>query len=1573
MKKTTSYSINIFISAIVWTLNAMPLIYADMSPVGEEHFYKGNYAASGDYILNGGLIKDLPDPIKVPVHYDAPGFDASKLSPPPAPGIHPRILIGPDDIEHFKKLHAAGMKAPRIFRMQMEQMRRDAETWKVPMKFKYRTSPWGEDSNIAGWGLYALITENEALGKKAAKATVDHALYLEGRVDILNTDPIAAPIKDVAYDFIRKEVVFGQIDYHDAYYQGGQERVAELYKKHGATLKGYDFSGAHLSLAFEYDYAFPFMTKEQRSTVRRVISKCTYGKYTTGMQIPGHMYINNHMSGAANQIYLALAIEGEDGYDPRVAKLAEWSLKNKLSYDLSSDGITYENTKGFIPMLPVLAIAKRQGADHPENLLKHSHLLSRANSNVQRARKVYHRYFGETRRRPDGKHLDKIISGFDEKRYWRASGGSGSGGHLEFWSVMKHFYPNDKMVDFVWNAKLPESLEYYEGKPKENWSRNLHHNWFGLKAINLLTATKMTNYNKLNQLDFFKDADKFWFDDERGMMCARNDWSGDSMIVHKENRTDQYYMGHESPQHGDFQVWADGIPWVTNAGAYLDTNFRTMVTVDGLAGVYAPISGDWMTASSTKHTATSVSEMTSAYQWRKSVNSLRYLDHPGLEQAPYQMKRFANGAYQLNRYSEFAYLPKIREHYEGFAHLDYGPWHGETRGPEYYIKWNDPMDHVFRTLHFARGEKPYLLVMDDLRKVDDKNHQFDWRMVLTGDAVVYDITTAAGKRHLNRGTEGVIGTDMLFCMDGDNNKRASESRAWGAKYVTLKPKPKKGDPMLLVRVLWRNTNNPYPAPNAQRSFAFNMISIPAFGKSPEYRVMVFPHRFGDPMPITEWSDDRSRLTIKVGKNIDIYDFDQTDRERTVFSMVRNGEKVMDSNAKPPKPELIENRRFTTDLNRLNWKPDRLVHGIERVRFAPQKPGTEIRYTLDGSTPNLNSPVYSKTISIDRSCTLKARTYRQDWRFGKNGWSDTVEFQYTLTKPQESVKTNNFESGLQLKAYEVKTTEFDKKGFMQGRKKSLPDLSKQNTLHEGLVNGLVIPELKGKYPGKYMMKGFYHFEGYIRVHESGVHSFELNSCGPIDFKIGEEQIILVDEQYGLSYKARYGEASLDKGWHKFSLTLCDPMFWKGNLEGAYAISLKALAPSSNQYVAVSNSNFGQLSGKNELSHDTNIIYMKKSVKSIAVTSGLLEERFDRLDFLLKNAPSSRNTHSEASFIPASGLSIQYFDAPGMSPYQVQFSDIMQQNPSPRKMVQYKGYIRIAREGSYRFTLKEGRNSSARLYIADQLTAQRQVDSEKVSETIHLEAGLHTFCLQLAMGQPVVYMQHEDEENAQILHPGALCRAKNEALPKVEGKQEANIPGLIGIITGEKISGETTPVENSDGAVALVTGAKVIDDGIKGKALSFDSEIAGITMKNLKQREDEFTISTWVRFKTKLEDIYLWGQAYGSLNLRVRGNRFMMDWSRGIGQVDWRSHKKEVAAGKWFHVAATYGKENTLYFNGQLVLKAQSLHFDGRKGNGYFEAHKAIQCNKKPMDIDEYHMYDRALTVEEIKAIYESEKP
>jgi len=173
----------------------------------ESDFYKGNYGPDADYILSGGLIKDLPPPIPVPVNYKGEGFAADRLSKVPPPGVHPRVIMSPSDIQRMKKLVAMGDKAPRFFRIHLEALRRDKE-WKIPQNYHYINNPFGQDGKIAGWALLALLTDDQELGRKAAKAAVDHALFLEPRVDILNTLEAARPLKQVSYDFVRTGLRF---------------------------------------------------------------------------------------------------------------------------------------------------------------------------------------------------------------------------------------------------------------------------------------------------------------------------------------------------------------------------------------------------------------------------------------------------------------------------------------------------------------------------------------------------------------------------------------------------------------------------------------------------------------------------------------------------------------------------------------------------------------------------------------------------------------------------------------------------------------------------------------------------------------------------------------------------------------------------------------------------------------------------------------------------------------------------------------------------------------------------------------------------------------------------------------------------------------------------------------------------------------------------------------------------------------------------------------------------------------------------------------------------------------------
>lgn len=1665
----------------------------------EKVFYKGNYGPDADYILSGGLIKDLPPPIKVPVDYKGKGFVAERLSKVPPPGVHPRVIMSPSDIENMKKMVKMGDKAPRFFRIQLEQLKRNKD-WKVPQNFAYWHNPFGEDGKIAGWALLALLTDDKELGEKAAKATVDLANFLEPRVDILNSIKEAEPIKAVSYDFVRTGLRFGPFTYIEAYHAGGKKRVEELMKKYGVELAHTgDHTGAYYVLGWAYDYAYNFMTPEQRDIVRRVISKCTYGKYDTGMAIPGQMYINNHMSSGANWIPLALAIEGEKGYDERILPIAIWSLKNKLTYDLSSDGITYENTKGFIPVLAVLACARRQGADDPENLLKHSHLLSRANSNVEHARKLYNRYIGRHRYREGTPQLDKVKTGLDEPRFWRASGGSGSGGHLEFWYVLKHFYPNDPMIDFVYNAKNSDfNAEIYEGKSSEKYGSRLHYSWFNLPALFMMTAAPDTDYNKKDSLDQFKNLPEFWFDSERGMVAMRNGWDKDSMLVHMENRIDQYYAGHETPQQGDFQIWADGIPWSPNLGAYRDSSFRSMVTVDGLAGVYSPVSGDWMTAHNTPEAATSVGEMTTSYQWRK-LSKLMHLDHPALEQSPLKMGHFSQAAYDQDRFTELPYLPKIKEHYDGFAHLDYGPWHGETRGVERYGKWNDPMRYVFRTINFARGNPsagsgqgaPYLLVMDDLDK-DGKKHQYDWRMPVIGDSYVYSINPATQNRHLEHNTDGAIGTDIILALADDKAKRDRAS-VWGTVYPIMKPQPKKGDPMLLVRVLWRNTNYPYPVPNVQKYWEYNMISVPAYTDNPEYKIMVFPHRFGDKLPVTTWSDDMGQLTVKAGGNVDVYQFDKTDRNRTVFTMSRNGKKINDSRATPPMPLLVEKGNWTVDQNRPEWRQSRIIVGSADVQFQSPAPGARIHYTIDGSEPGKDSPVYTKPITIDKSCVLKARTYQDDWRCGNDKWSQTASFEFEKQTPVAGINVADTVPGLMTRGYEIKTTMFDKKGFFQGSKNSLPDISKYQPLVSSVSNGFDIPFMEGQEPAKMMNKGFYTFDGYFDAPETGVYYFEVESCGPVDFKIGEREVILVNQQYGLSYKKRYGEVALAKGQHKLHLTVCDTMLWKGKIETPYQISVAVKVPGSANYAPVSASALScsapfAIAGKSENVDAVNmklipakqgmtftcqdkpvanntitlkqpgvfdlkikasldgkqigptiekrvVVLQKYPGKQMTVVPGIMQEKYDRIAL-------------SPAIMAADGLPLAFFDVKDVKPYASAVVGRMDSNDSTRKLIEYKGFLRISRGGMYEFKLHHGRKNAAQLIIDGQVLARQQVAAPAVSGKIYLEPGLHSVNLQVALGKAVIYMKGSGENDFKTVGVAALARpatpevmVANEPVNKndieifqsekvalsspiagaevryvigkgtpdkvysaplsVEKSQSltaqlfekgkaigeartlnlamSSIPmdGLVGYLDCENIDSGMTNVKYGKDAKAVVT-LGTLEPGKKGKAIGFYEDASRISLRDLPTHEDASTVSAWVKLKKGTDFFVVTGVPYQSeeYDLRFRGSRFWAEFKRNIGSVNAPipDYKKAVETGKWFHVAATYGDEIKIYFNGELIGSAQVFNKNMRRGSGRSPDLELMERRNAPTDaaLDEFRIYNRVLAPAEIKALYNADK-
>ena len=115
------------------------------------------------------------------------------------------------------------------------------------------------------------------------------------------------------------------------------------------------------------------------------------------------------------------------------------------------------------------------------------------------------------------------------------------------------------------------------------------------------------------------------------------------------------------------------------------------------------------------------------------------------------------------------------------------------------------------------------------------------------------------------------------------------------------------------------------------------------------------------------------------------------------------------------------------------------------------------------------------------------------------------------------------------------------------------------------------------------------------------------------------------------------------------------------------------------------------------------------------------------------------------------------------------------------------------------------------------------------------------------------------------------------------------GLIAHLTCELIDDGKTPVFSGKGAVAIAEGGEVIEDGVRGKALGMYGPAARIILRGLRQREDACTISTWVRFRDKTQDIGIWSRIENTwpqhMHFGLRHERLVVEWQRESTGSSW----------------------------------------------------------------------------------------
>jgi hypothetical protein len=864
------------------------------------------------------------------------------------------------------------------------------------------------------------------------------------------------------------------------------------------------------------------------------------------------------------------------------------------------------------------------------------------------------------------------------------------------------------------------------------------------------------------------------------------------------------------------------VNWVQdlNMLATKQTFLQNMVTIDGKGLKWPPVPGVWLGTVESPIGVSAAGDGRLGYSFAKRMQ-VHPLDYPSGTTGYY--RSFTEGNFDLTRDLQIAFHPLTVAFNDGYAHTDYGPWSGETRLVESYQPWN-PMEQAYRTVHLAKGAAPYVLVLDDLKK-DDQSHLFEWNISLPPDS---DLVETDAPETAFQAVEPTAKRESSFLIGTSATPRDAKS----GRLV-----PKKGDPLLLVRVLWRNTSYGYPAPRFQRlrghngmdfqgKAGFAHLTVPAESVSPEFRILLYPHRHGDPLPVTTWNDDRTQLNVTIGKQQDTYRFASADGGRTAFTMAR-GDQTLTSGVAPGRPVALWSgatgargeRHDPADARstRDDGAPfARRFLGRTQLSFERPQPPAVLRYTLDGSEPTAESPVYQGPLDLTATTTVKARRFDPTWTAGPQV-SGTTTVIATRDEPLagQPAAPAGSRGGLWSRIYEADTDLWDAKGFFRANLVMLPKLDGKTPSHSTVTTGVAVPHAGPTRPLIEQAKAFYRWTGWFHAAEAGVYTFAVDSCGPVTLDVGTRGVIDHTGVFHQQQAVRQGQVVLGAGWHAIDLVVTDPQFWNTMTAGLMPVGLTvarddgpAAVPSADAFACAPTGTVAPAPapvtkpGRTDLPALESGLTLATYVRDVAMTD------------------------------PA------FLDIDGLTPRRVEQVQDLEDNVRPGLVRVYEGWIQVTTAGLFTVDLPRRREGNAglaelraayqnQLRIDGEVVAQHGVPGRLPLGQIRLEAGWHHLSLRLGSSPAQVNLtwpdgQVTDLKAAWWSRPRTVG-LRPEGAPSQRQRYEVYGPTALSVIPGDLPAGAVVRLtrDGSDPTPAspAVTGKVTIDDSVVLTATAF----------------------------------------------------------------------------------------------------------------------------------------------------------
>ncbi len=789
-----------------------------------------------DRALNGTM--NFPPSPAVEWKPDAKGLAQNRLFHVPEPGIHPRILFAPEDLPRIRKELTGTEEGRRILSVLRDQIAKgidDPATWEgrcyqalakgdlAGFRSAYMESP--EDDTPPGSGFRSNIPGRKPAVKWGVRNPLLTAMEAKALLTLVDDDPREG--KGIATAFATY-----------AAYVAPKVKEANLKPRH----EFHWYSTRYLvpnELAYGYDWAWKWMTPEQRKTISSLIVQATAGKYTVGMDLPSHWRNWNHLGMDDSYAACLFAIEGEPGDDPRGRERIHEVFRDYLTYGIDpqgfgAEGIGYQ-TAGFGHLsAPFLAFANRG-----KNLFAHPHWRLQTESWLVQAMQP----FGGA---------------------WQSCSDLGNfPPNLGYLAVQKYFLPDSPGVDFVFrNHPLVSSNDWpsiiREGNEAQ-WILPVGPDQGDSRDKAIAAAIELNGGKDLT-----------YYDTNRGSLYTRTGWGTNDLVLHVDCRTDTTFANHDHPDRGQFTLCALGRAWACDGYRDTEPKYHNVVTIDGRGQGYFTPPGDWVSESDTNGLVTAAVDAKYCWDWRwmkssftESEESLKKRDHGGFwESAKRLQERVPLSLWEPD--------PKVASYYTGFSDREHGDprmWDDEDawvlRAPWY------PVRKAFRTVMLSREKHPYVLVADDIRR-DDAEHLYEWRMnmpadirtvsVSGADILLGDGSTASGKQELRNAFQG---TTVLVPAKGDRLLLLRTLDIAIPDQPTIQPPP------IVGTIEYKKTDDSHQFTGRSMGMGTQVV-IGSRSVEPGFLMLLYPHRQGEELPVTSWNEDKSRLTIAWKDQTDTY-------------------------------------------------------------------------------------------------------------------------------------------------------------------------------------------------------------------------------------------------------------------------------------------------------------------------------------------------------------------------------------------------------------------------------------------------------------------------------------------------------------------------------------------------------------------------------------------------------------------------------------------------------------------------------------------------------------------------------